>query len=119
MPKGVMFPQGEFVEALLSAAMRLGYLTSTPTERAGLRDVVDAYSTFGPQINIPCSPLMHGTGMWVGAMPMLISGGAVLLLESRSFDASEVWRLTEREGVTLIAIVGDPFVTPPARLGGT
>ncbi len=115
MPKGVMFPQGEFVEALLSAAMRLGYLTSTPTERAGLRDVVDAYSTFGPQINIPCSPLMHGTGMWVGAMPMLISGGAVLLLESRSFDASEVWRLTEREGVTLIAIVGDPFARPLLR----
>jgi 3-oxocholest-4-en-26-oate---CoA ligase len=115
MPKGVMFPQGEFIDGLLGGAVRLGYISSIPTDRAGLREVVDAYSASGPQINIPCSPLMHGTGMWVGAMPMLTAGGTVLLLESRSFDADEVWRLVEREGVTMIAIVGDPFARPLLR----
>jgi 3-oxocholest-4-en-26-oate---CoA ligase len=115
MPKGVMFPQGAFIEGLLAAAVRLGLITSVPTDRSGVQDVVDAYTRRGPQVSIPCSPLMHGTGMWVGAMPTLTSGGTVVLLASRSFDADEVWRLTEREGVTMIAIVGDPFARPMLR----
>jgi fatty-acyl-CoA synthase len=58
---------------------------------------------------------MHGTGMWVSAMPALLSGGTVALLASRTFDPHEVWRLTERERVTRLVIVGDPFARPLLR----
>jgi fatty-acyl-CoA synthase len=69
----------------------------------------------GCEVIIPCCPLMHGTGMWIGAMPALVSGGTVVLLESRTFDPHEVWRVGEREGATRIVIVGDPFARPLLR----
>ena len=64
---------------------------------------------------VPCPPLMHGTGMWVGAMPALLAGGTVVLLESRTFDADELWRAAERERVTRVVIVGDAFARPMLR----
>ncbi|HVB51078.1 MAG TPA: AMP-binding protein [Acidimicrobiales bacterium] len=115
MPKGVMFPQGEFVGGLFAGALALGLITSTPIDRAGIRALVDEITVSGPEVSISCCPLMHGTGMWIGAMPALLTGGVVVLLESRSFDAEEVWRLTEQEGATRIVIVGDPFARPLLR----
>jgi fatty-acyl-CoA synthase len=115
MPKGVMFPQGEFIERLLAGGVALGLITSIPTDRAGIRALVDEITVSGPEVSVPCCPLMHGTGMWIGAMPALLTGGVVVLLESRSFDADEVWRLTEQEGATRIVIVGDPFARPLLR----
>jgi fatty-acyl-CoA synthase len=115
MPKGVMFTQGEFIERLLAGAVALGIITSIPTDRAGIRALVDEITVSGPEVSIACCPLMHGTGMWIGAMPVLLTGGVVVLLESRSFDADEVWRLTEKEGATRIVIVGDPFARPLLR----
>jgi fatty-acyl-CoA synthase len=69
----------------------------------------------GYVISVPCCPLMHGTGMWVGAMRALVSGGTVCLLESRTFNAHELWELVERERVNEMAIVGDPFARPMVR----
>jgi len=115
MPKGVMFPQGEFTERLLLGALALGVIQIMPRERGDIRELIDQVSAAGAQVSVPCCPLMHGTGMWIGAMPALISGGTVVMLEERTFDADEVWRLTEREGVSRIAIVGDPFARPLLR----
>jgi len=115
MPKGVMFPQGEFIDGLFAATLALGLITSIPVDRASLRALVDEITVSGPQVSISCCPLMHGTGMWIAAMSALLTGGAVVLLESRSFDADEVWRLTEAEGATRIVIVGDPFARPLLR----
>jgi acyl-CoA synthetase (AMP-forming)/AMP-acid ligase II len=116
MPKGVMYPQGEFAERLLGAAVALGLVKSVPTDREGVRAFVEEMSASGPEVSIPCCPLMHGTGMWIGAMPALLSGGTVALLEARSFDAEEVWRLSEEHGVTRIVIVGDAFARPLLRV---
>jgi fatty-acyl-CoA synthase len=115
MPKGVMYAQGEFTERLLGAFALLGLDQPVPTTRAGIAPFVHSIEARGPDVSIPCCPLMHGTGMWVGAMPALLSGGTVALLESRTFDAHEVWRLTERENVTRVVIVGDPFARPLLR----
>jgi fatty-acyl-CoA synthase len=115
MPKGVMFPQGEFIEALFVGLLNLRLITSIPTDLTGLRALVDGFRASGPDVNIACCPLMHGTGMWIGAMPALTTGGTVVLLESRSFDADEVWELTEREAATRIVIVGDAFARPLLR----
>jgi fatty-acyl-CoA synthase len=115
MPKGVMFAQDEFTERLLGAFAVLGLDDPVPTTRAGIAPFVHAVAARGADVSIPCCPLMHGTGMWVGAMPVLFSGGTVALLESRTFDPHEVGRLTEREGVTRLVIVGDPFGRPLLR----
>ena len=115
LPKGVMFPQGEFIERLLVSAVSLGLLNAVPTSRDDVRALLASTRGDAPEVSMPCCPLMHGTGMWIGAMPALMVGGTVVLLESRSFDAHEVWRLTEDAGVTRIVIVGDAFARPLLR----
>ena len=112
MPKGVMYAQGEFTERLLNTFGMLGLAEPVPTSLEGIEPFIRAVSSHGADVSIPCCPLMHGTGMWLAAMHSLISGGTVILLEARSFDAHEVWQLVEREGVTRIVIVGDPFARP-------
>ncbi len=59
----------------------------------------------------PASPLVHGTALNLSAAAWLL-GGTVVFLESRSFDAHELWQAVEREGVTQIGIVGDAFAGP-------
>jgi len=115
MPKGVMYPQGELTEKILDTFAVFGLATAVPRSREAIAPFLEAMVAFGVEISIPCCPLMHGTGMWVGAMPSLLTGGTVVLLESRSFDAHEVWRVTERERVTRVVIVGDPFARPMLR----
>jgi len=115
MPKGVMYKQGDFVLRLFANFALLGLDVPTPTDREGIAPFIAAVSERGVEVSIPCCPLMHGTGMWVGVMPVHLAGGAVVLLESRHFDAHEVWRLTEQEGVTRIVVVGDPFARPMVR----
>lgn len=111
LPKGVMSHQHEFAEALYQV---FGALDGIPMPRA-LEDVatlVNGLGEAGRTVSVPCCPLMHGTGMWVSAIRALLSGGTVVLLEGRTFDAHEAWSLVERERVTQIVIVGDPFARP-------
>jgi acyl-CoA synthetase (AMP-forming)/AMP-acid ligase II len=115
MPKGVMYAQGEFTARLLEGVALLGMSASAPTTREEIAPFVTALAARGHEATIPCCPLMHGTGMWVGAMPPLLAGSTVVLLESRSFDAHEVWQLADRELVTRLVIVGDPFARPLLR----
>ena len=114
MPKGVMFDNGTW-SAGLYLAVSVGLEIAPPT---GLDDVarfVHEARAKGPMVSVPCCPLMHGTGMWVGAMPALNVGGTVVLLEGRHFDADELLRVIERERVTRLAIVGDAFARPILR----
>jgi len=115
MPKGVMFHQGEFIEGLFVGAVLLGVMDSVPADAASFRQQLSKTDEASRVVSITCCPLMHGTGMWIGAMGALMTGGAVVLLESRSFDPDEVWRLAERERATRIVIVGDPFARPLLR----
>jgi fatty-acyl-CoA synthase len=114
LPKGVMFPQGEFIDRLMTSGASLGLIDVVPSDVAGVRAMLESA---GPssEVSIPCCPLMHGTGMWIGAMPALMLGGSVVLLESRTFDPDEVWRLCERWSVTRVVIVGDAFARPLVR----
>ncbi|HUW00920.1 MAG TPA: AMP-binding protein [Acidimicrobiales bacterium] len=114
MPKGVMYEHEGFIDRLYQPFRAAG----TP----GVPDGMSAVATFArfvrthaPIVSVPCCPLMHGTGMWVGAMPALITGGTVVMLTERSFDAAELLALVEREQVTRLAIVGDAFARPILR----
>ena len=50
-------------------------------------------------VSMPCAPLMHGTGVWLGAMIPQLGGAQVVTLQSRSLDADEILRhRAAREG---------------------
>ena len=51
-------------------------------------------------------PLMHGTGLFL-AFSTFVLGGRVVLMAGRRFDAGELLRLVQREGVTQLSVVGD------------
>ncbi|MCO8127130.1 AMP-binding protein [Acidimicrobiia bacterium EGI L10123] len=114
LPKGVMYDNGVFCNALLAGAALLNGLPA-PASLDDVGDLVRGVRELGPVVSVPCCPLMHGTGMWVGAMPALNVGGTVVLLQSRSFDADELLDVIESEGVTRCAIVGDAFARPILR----
>jgi fatty-acyl-CoA synthase len=112
MPKGVMYPMGSFTDGFLgwvAAGMGRAPFESAAEVGATVQAIVAAGKQ---QAAMPCCPLMHGTGVWVGALLPHLSGSKVVLLEGRSFDAHELFRAVEREGVNTLVIVGDAFARP-------
>ncbi|MEN3272177.1 MAG: 3-oxocholest-4-en-26-oate---CoA ligase [Actinomycetota bacterium] len=112
MPKGVMYAQGVFPIALGTFGAAISGVTP-PTN-------IDELLAAGNQIDPPptwlaACPQMHGTGMWLGTMAPLLMKGSVVTLTNRSFDADELWRAVEREGVSAVIIVGDSFAKPMLR----
>ena len=111
MPKGVMYRQQDFVRGSIYAQFVAMGLTP-PEAIEDIAPLLEQISSLGPIVSVPCCPLMHGTGMWVSGMRALVSGGTVVLLEGRTFDAHEMWEAVERELITEIVIVGDAFARP-------
>ncbi len=111
MPKGVMYRHGDFSEGLM-----LGYDVRglpRPTDARELSLTVQALRDAGASPrSIPGCPLMHGTGMWLGAMIPHHMGGAVVTFTNTHFDAHALWQLASDEKVSDIAIVGDAFAKP-------
>lgn len=71
------------------------------------RDVVKGTGS----VVLPACPLMHSTG-FTTAVSALMSGGCVVLLPSRSFDAEICLKEIDRLKVERLAIVGDAFSVP-------
>ncbi len=115
MPKGVMYAMGGMTGGFVTSGFPLLGLAapSNASEIAGL--VKGAAEANNRLISIPCAPLMHGTGVWLGAFIPHLAGGVVVTLENRSLDADEVLRTVETEGVTNLTIVGDAFAKPIIR----
>jgi 3-oxocholest-4-en-26-oate---CoA ligase len=63
-------------------------------------------------VSIPACPLMHGTGMWIGAMTPHHGGGTVVTLPGRTFEADELLRVAADRSVERVVIVGDAFAKP-------
>src|SRR5439155_17615380 len=112
MPKGVMYTQGVFPIAISAFGAAIYGLTppTTADELLVLGDQLER-----PPVWLTACPQMHGTGMWLGTMVPLLLKGSVVTLTQRSFDAVELWRAVERNGVDAIVIVGDAFAKPMLR----
>jgi fatty-acyl-CoA synthase len=111
MPKGVMYRHTDLCGGLL-----LGYdFRRIPRpENAGqlARRVRELGAAGAAPVSLVACPLMHGTGMWVGAMIAMGLGGSVVTVPGRHFDADALWEAVVRERVTDITIVGDAFAKP-------
>ena len=69
----------------------------------------------GQTVSIPCAPLMHGTGCWLGWFIPMLGGAHIVTLTNRSLDAHEVLDTIERRRADAITIVGDSFAKPLVR----
>jgi len=108
MPKGVMWRQDDLFGVLNSSSLgvRHGEDPDLVAVRANLTQP-------GYRV-IPACPLMHGTGAFT-SFACLLSGGAVVTLEKRNFDAEELLDTVDAQAVNVLAIVGDAFAKPMLR----
>ena len=114
MPKGVMWRNEDLFETLVPTVFGL-LGGSPPADVAGIVDgVAQIAAAARTPVHLPASPLMHGTG-FMSSLQALTAGGAIVTLESRTFDADELWHAVAREHVTQMAIVGDAFGKPMVR----
>jgi fatty-acyl-CoA synthase len=112
MPKGVMYDMGGFTRSFATLGFPLIGL-EPPVDAASMAPAVkQSIAASGRIISMPCAPLMHGTGVWLGAMIPQLGGAQVVTLQSRSMDPDEILRTVERERVTNMTIVGDAFSKP-------
>jgi fatty-acyl-CoA synthase len=114
MPKGVMWRNDDFVRALMPAIYAISGVPlpdgpeGTPAAAAAVAEANNR------PVHLPASPLMHGTG-FMTSVQALTTGGTVVTLEGRTFDADELWRTVARHDVSQMAIVGDAFGKPMVR----
>jgi 3-oxocholest-4-en-26-oate---CoA ligase len=118
MPKGVMWRQDDIFATLNASSLGVRYGDGDLEQAQGsgvprLERVRDSLTQAGPKV-LPACPLMHGTGAFTGISAMS-SGGAVVTLPSRHFDAEELLGTVERRKVNVLAIVGDAFGKPILR----
>ena len=112
MPKGVMYAVGGMTAGYVSGGFPLlGLPIPASVEEIGpmVRTATDGGNRL---ISIPCAPLMHGTGIWLGAFIPLLAGGMVATMQRRSLDADELLLLVQTERATNLTIVGDSFSKP-------
>lgn len=115
MPKGVMYQMGSLAEGFVNGGLAFIGMTP-PSEFSQLSTTVrDAHANGVRPITIPGCPLMHGTGMWIGAMMPQSGGAHVVTLQKRSFDAHELFQVIQDKKATLAVVVGDSFVKPMIR----
>jgi fatty-acyl-CoA synthase len=114
MPKGVMWRNDDLYESLVPSVLGLFGVAPPESPEDFGRVATDVAAAGRTPVHLPASPLMHGTG-FMSSLQALCAGGAVVTLESRSFDPHELWRAVEHEHVTQMAIVGDAFGKPMVR----
>ncbi len=115
LPKGVMGRVGPGVTTFMSTVPPLAG-KPTLTDPAAIAPLAaELAAEDGLLSSLPACPLMHATGLAIGALPVLTFGGAVVLLEARGLDPSETWAAIERERVDSLTIVGDAFSRPLLR----
>jgi fatty-acyl-CoA synthase len=114
MPKGVMYDVGSMLQAFIGIGFPILGLGAPPIDEVAVR-VAELWKRGLAPVSIPACPLMHGTGIWLGAMIPHCAGARVVCLESRTFDAHELWRTAARERASQLVIVGDAFAKPMLR----
>ncbi|MDP9464848.1 MAG: acyl-CoA synthetase [Actinomycetota bacterium] len=112
MPKGVMYDMASHVNLFLRSGFPfLGQ--RVPKAAEDVAPLVRSITESGNRmIAIPCAPLMHGTGLWLGAFAAHLTGGEVITLTNHTLDPHEVLRTVQARRATSVVIVGDAFAKP-------
>lgn len=111
MPKGVMYKHNLFINSLLKTAASMGF--DVPEDPEDIpKTIVDLAKSGQLAKTIVACPLMHGTGMWLGAFVPLFSGGSCVTIPQLGFDPDLLLKKVENEKINNIIIVGDAFARP-------
>ncbi len=115
MPKGVMYTVGGVTAGFIGSGFPIFGL-ELPSDASQIAGMAKGLSEAGTRpVSLPCAPLMHGTGCWLGWFIPQLAGAHIVTLTHRSLDAHEVLRVVERDRVTAVTIVGDSFAKPIIR----
>jgi acyl-CoA synthetase (AMP-forming)/AMP-acid ligase II len=106
-PKGVLWRQDD-VFAILNASAAIRYRADRGL--AGVAATQREDRRARPRF-VPCGPLVHGTAAF-SSYAVLGAGGAVILLEGRSFDAAGLLDVIDREQVSQLSIIGEAHARP-------
>ena len=111
MPKGVMYKHGAFMSSLLKTAFAMGF--DVPESHLDISKTVIELSSKGTlSKTIVACPLMHGTGMWLGALVPFFSGGSCVTIPQLGFDPDLLLQKVQDQKINNIVIVGDAFARP-------
>ena len=111
MPKGVMYTHGQFISVMMGAVQSMGL--SVPSSVEDIPAVIEAVRDADAfTVSLAACPLMHGTGMWLGSMVPLLTGGTVVTIPKLGLDPHLIWSEVERNRCTSVTIVGDAFAKP-------
>jgi 3-oxocholest-4-en-26-oate---CoA ligase len=114
MPKGVVFRMGDFVNRTFTGYFYRGW--PIPLNAADVVKQAKLHREAGDRrVSVVGCPLMHGTGMWLGAFYAHLMGGATVTLASRGFDPDDMWAMAASERADAVTIVGDSFAMPMLR----
>ena len=105
-PKGVMWRQKDLLFAGLQGGAPGGDPVETPEEIAENAKQGDLRVTM-----LPCPPFIHGAAQFT-AWICWWTGGKLVLLADKSFDAERVLDLIASEEVTTLMVVGDAMAQP-------
>ena len=111
MPKGVMYHIGTLQNAFLKAFERLEMQKPQSTEEL-VAKVLFINEKGGTPVSLPACPLMHATGMWIGAVGVQNLGAAIVTLRETGLDAARILGEVQAQAVTNLTIVGDAFARP-------
>jgi 3-oxocholest-4-en-26-oate---CoA ligase len=106
MPKGVMWRQEDLIGTLSA-----GYLAHVDADRNPELEAARATITAPGGKGLPACPLMHGTGAFT-AFSTISTGGCIVTLTKRNFDAEELLDTIQERKVNVLAVVGDAFCKP-------
>jgi acyl-CoA synthetase (AMP-forming)/AMP-acid ligase II len=115
MPKGVMYAVGGLCTGLVNSGFPLLGLEIPETADQIAPSVKTLVEAGGQYTSVPCAPVMHGTGCWLGWFIPMVGGAHIVTLTNRSLDAHEVLNVVERHQVNGLTIVGDSFAKPLVR----
>ena len=114
MPKGVMYTHGGHLRGMLNTAGAWGMIPLQ--EKVEIEDiskeVLKMAQDHNLNVSIPGCPLMHGTGMWLGALVPHLVGGRVVTMPQLGFDPDFLFKEVDRTKTNNIVIVGDAFAKP-------
>jgi 3-oxocholest-4-en-26-oate---CoA ligase len=107
MPKGVMWRHRDLCQIWHNRLER----TTGVKVPAAMDQFAKMLAVMPRGVSLPACPLMHGTG-FISAMTVLLMGGTVVTVDGLAFDPHAIWAAVEKNRVTGISLVGDPFARP-------
>lgn len=111
MPKGVMYRHEQFISAMMGGVAALGL--PVPERAEDVPSVVRAMEAEDAfTVSLAACPLMHGTGMWLGCMVPMLTGGTAVTISKLGLNPHLIWSEVERHRCTSVTIVGDAFARP-------